>query len=315
MLALLSLFTAWSAEGVIDRVAAVVDEDIVLLSDVYDLGRDFVAQNCKSPVGRDRCIWEAENQILDALIRRSLIKRELQRLQYSVTSSDVDQAIDSIVRDYSLADREALRAEITRSGLTWEVYRQQIRDQLQVQRFQQRVLLPRVSVTQDEVKDLYDRTARGQESEAVVLDAIGVVLPPEEASQDAALIQVEALVQQLRDGELTFEEARERYDAAGLGQAIGDKPYQKGQLTPQLEAVVFDAPTDQVLEPVRVGNMVMVVKVLERTSVKGDVKPYDEVAPALQQQLMMGKVEEAEDAWYQRMRREVSVKVLLPEPS
>ena len=313
MLALLTLFTTLAADGVVDRVAAVVDEDIVLLSDVYDLGKDFVAQTCSGPVGRDRCIWEAENQILDALIRRALIKRELDRLQSGVTSADVDQAIDSIVRDYGLSDRDALRSEVTASGLSWESYRQQLRDQLQVQRFQQRVLLPRVSVSEDEVKDLYDRTARGQVSDAVVLQALGIVLPPEGA--EAARIQVDALVQQLRDGAIDFEAARERYDAAGLGQAIGDRAYQKGQLTPQLEAVVFDAPVDQVLDPVEVGNMVMVVKVVERKKVEGDVKPYEEIRDGLEQQVIMRKVEEAEDAWYQRMRREVSVKVLLPEPA
>ncbi|MCA9567555.1 MAG: peptidyl-prolyl cis-trans isomerase [Myxococcales bacterium] len=313
MLALLTLLAA-AADGVVDRVAAVVDDEIVLLSDVYDLGGDFVEQSCTRPFDRMRCVYEAETQILDALIKRALIKRELERLQYGVATVDVDQAIDSIVRDYGLADREALRKEVEVSGLTWESYRQQLRDQLQVQRFQQRVLLPRVTVSPDEVKDLYDRTARGQSKDAVVLDALGVVLPPD-GSSEAAVAQVDALVAKLRAGEITFAEARELYDAAGLGAAIGDRVYERGKLAPQLDAVVFDAPVDEVLPPVRLGNVLMVVRVREKTSVEGDVKPFEEVKDGLEQQVMMQRVEEAENEWYQRMRREVSVKVLLPEPT
>ncbi len=312
MLFLLASLVAPAAEGVVDRVAAVVDDAVVLLSDIYDLGGDFIRKTCASPIDRARCVYDAELQILDALIRRALIERELERLQFDVNRTDVDQAIDSIVRDYGLADRDALRREVTATGLSWEAYRQQIRDQLQVQRFQQRVLLPRVSVTDDEVKDLYDRTAREQTKEAVVLDALGIVLPPDEEA--AMTAQVGALVEQLRSGALDFEEARARFDAAGLGAAIGDRPYARGQLTPQLEKVVFDAPVGEVLDPIRVGQVLMVVRVNDKTVVEGAIQPFEEVAPGLRQQIMMRKVEEAEDAWYQRMRREVAVRILLPEP-
>lgn len=303
---------AGAADGVVDRIAAVVDEDIVLLSDVYDLGGDFVEQTCTRPFNKAKCVFDAENQILDTLIKRSLVKRELDRLQTGVTSADVDQALDSIVRDYGMKDRQALKAEVEVSGLTWSAYRQQIRDSLQGQRFQQRVLMPRVTVADDEVKDLYDRTARGESSDAVVLDAFGVVLPVDD--QDATIATITDVVAKLNAGELDFAEARTTYDLAGLGAAMGDKPYKKGDLAPAIDAVVFEAPLGTVLEPIRVGGVLMVVKVREKQAVEGEVKPFDEVAPQLRGQLMQKRVEEAEEEWYQRMRREVSVKVLLPEP-
>jgi peptidyl-prolyl cis-trans isomerase SurA len=304
---------AFAADGVVDRVVAVVDEDIVLLSDVYDLGGDFVKQSCTRPFNQARCVYEAETQILDTLVKRSLIKRELDRLSTPVTSTDVDQAIDSIVRDYGMANRDALRGEVEASGLTWSAYRQQLRDQLMVQRFQQRVLLPRVTVADDEVKDLYDRTARSEAGEALVLDAFGVVLPPE--GQEETIALVDDLVERLNAGDIDFEIARREYDAAGLGAALGGRPYKKGELAPAIDAVVFDAPMDVVLDPIRVGSVLMVVRVVGKEAVEGDVKPFEEVAPALRNQLTMQRVEEAEETWYQRMRREVAVQVLLEEPS
>lgn len=306
---------AFGADGVVDRVAAVVDDDIVLLSDVYAMGSEFIAQKCTTPFNKTRCVHEAELQILDALIKQALIKRELDRLAASVGSADVDQALDSIVRDYGMADRDALRKEVTAAGLTWDAYRQQIRDSLQVQRFQQRVLAPRVTVTDDEVKDLYDRTARGQASEAVVLDALGIVLPPDEDARRTVFEQATQLVADLNAGELTFDEARETYDGAGLGAAFAGKPFRQGELTKAVDEAVFAAPLKEVLEPLQVGNVLMLVRVNEKREVEADVRPFDEVSPALRNQLMTERVAEAEQDWYQRTRREVLVKVLLPEPA
>ncbi|MEZ4323338.1 MAG: peptidylprolyl isomerase [Myxococcota bacterium] len=306
---------ALASNGVVDRVAAVVDDEIIALSEVYDLGAEFIDERCKTPFGRERCTHDAELEILDALIKRSLMRRELTRLKIDVVNEEVDQAIDSIVRDYGMADRNALREEVERSGLRWDAYRMQIKEQLQVQRFQQRILAPRVSVSDDEVADLYRRTARGERAPAVKLDAIGIVMPPEEAAQAPVIEQSAALVAALNAGEQDWAEAKELYDGAGVAAALGDHTYKKGQLTPQLDAVVFDAELNTFLEPIRVGNVLMIVRVTEREMLEGDVRPFEEVKPALQNQLFGQRVEEAEEEWYQRARREAAVQVLLPAPA
>lgn len=308
------LGAAFAADAVLDRVAAVVDEQVIALSEVYELGADFIAEECKSPFGQAACVHQAELEVLDALIQRALVRRELEKLKVDVTSEEVDQTIDSIVRDYGMADRNALREEVEKSGVRWDAYRQQVREQLQVQRFQQRVLAPRVNVLDEEVEDVYQRTARGERTPMVVLDAIGVVLPPEGEAQAAALEQTVALVAALNAGTEDWLTARDLYDGAGVSAALGTKPYKKGQLTPQLDAVVFDAPLGTFLEPIRVGNVAMVVRVISREVIEGDLVPFDEVAPAIKNQLFEAKLEDAESEWYQRARREAAVAVKLVAP-
>ena len=100
-------------------------------------------------------------------------------------------------------------------------------------------------------------------------------------------------------------------DGAGVNKALGNGTYKKGQLTPQLDAVVFDAPLGKFLAPIRVGSVMMIVQVLERTVQEADIKPYAEVAPLLRNQLTQQKLEDAEEAWYQRKRRESAIRILL----
>jgi parvulin-like peptidyl-prolyl isomerase len=317
LLALVSFVVAdaHAADNVVDRVAAVVDDDIIALSEVYDLGAEFIEERCKQPFARERCVYEAELEILDALIKRALMRGELDRLRIDVASTEIDQAIDSIVRDYGMADRAALRQEVESSGLRWDAYRQQLREQLQVQRFQQRILAPRVSVSDDEIADLYKRTARGERTPQVTLDALGIILPPDAEAQEPVIAQASLLVEALNSGEQDFEEAVELYDGANLAKAVGGKPQKKGALLPQIDAVVFDAELDTFLPPIQVGNMLVITRVTSRETIEGDVKPFEEIEAQLRNQVFSQKVQEAEAEWYQRARRESAVDVLLPAPS
>src|SRR5262245_7648330 len=90
---------------VVDRVAAVVNDEVIALSEIYEIGGDFIRQKC--PTLEDSCVDGAELEVLDALIRRALIHQELKKLQLDVTAQDVDQAIDRTVQSYGLPDRQA----------------------------------------------------------------------------------------------------------------------------------------------------------------------------------------------------------------
>ena len=44
MIALLLALTAQA--GVVDKIAAIVDDEVIALSEVYELGGDFITENC-----------------------------------------------------------------------------------------------------------------------------------------------------------------------------------------------------------------------------------------------------------------------------
>lgn len=300
---------AW-AGGVADRVAAVVEEEVIALSEVYDLGGPHIAQTCG---GREACAHELELQVLDALIKRALIRNELERLDLKLGGADVDRAIDQTVRDNGLEDRQQLRAEVEASGLRWDAYREELLQILRTQAFQARVLAPRVSVADDEVRDLYQRTVRKGAQLEVRLQALGIAIPEDVDEETAAsmLEQAAALVAAINADELTWEDAVAQYDGAGLSQAIGDRAYRKGQLMPAIDALVFDAPVGIAQAPVQVGPVLIVVRVVDRGLGDAGVQPLEDVESDLRNQLFQRKLEEAEEEWYQRARRESSVQVLL----
>ena len=85
----------------VDRVAAVVNDEVIALSEVYDLGDSYIRQAC--PRMQPDCITQAEVQVLESLIQRSLIRQELYRLGMQVTAEEIDRTIDQVGRDNGLS--------------------------------------------------------------------------------------------------------------------------------------------------------------------------------------------------------------------
>lgn len=304
---------AGAAEGTVDRIAAVVEGEVIALSEVYELGAPYVTQAC--PQLQGACVRKIELEVLDALIRRTLIRQELDDLGLQVTAADVDQAIDRTVREFQLEDRSELRREVEASGKRWDQYRDELFEFLRTQNFQSRVLAPRVVINDDELRDAYKRSARREKKQVVEVSALGIVVPetatPEEEAQ--MIEQTRALVAALNAGEIPWEEAVADYDGADLATALGGQAYEQGVLLEPLDEAVFQAEVEPgtVLEPVRLGQVLALVRVDGRREKEGEQLPFDQVKPELRNQLMMAKIEDAEEEWYQRARREAAIDVKL----
>lgn len=305
---LLPLGTAHAA--VVDRIAAVVEEEVIALSEVYELGGNYIYERC----GDDRaCQREKELEVLDALIKRALIRNELKRLQLQVTGEEIDQAIDGIVRNNRMDGREDLRRQLEAEGTSWETFRQEIAEQLRTQRFQQRVVAPRVIIHDDEIRDLYQRTVRRGAALEAEISALGIVIPADadDATAEQIINETRKLVAAINAGQLSFEEAVAQYDQAGLNELVGGRAYRQGILARPIDEVAFNAEVGTVQPPVRVGNVLFVVRVDQRAMGSSAVPSFEELEPQLRNQIFQEKVVLAEEQWYQRARRQATINVLL----
>jgi parvulin-like peptidyl-prolyl isomerase len=285
-----------------------VEEDVIALSEVYEVGSPYIKDRCRT---RDPgCVRTAELEVLDSLIQRELMRQELVRLDADVKGEDVDDVIDQTLKQYDFPDREALRAEVERGGMTWDAYRSQLTDRERVQRFQQLVLAPRVHVPDDEMRDLYQRTVRDVGAkEEVTLSSFKFEIPrdapPEE--RGARLSQLVAIIEDLNAG---------RRDWAATVAEFGgptqiDGKITEGSLNADLETIAFGTEVGRVGDPVVLGSYAFVMKV-EGKGQSADVAPFEAVADRLRAQIFERKMEDALDEWYEVARRDAVVNILLP---
>jgi parvulin-like peptidyl-prolyl isomerase len=78
-----------------------------------------------------------------------------------------------------------------------------------------------------------------------------------------------------------------------------------------LDTAVFSTDVGEIAEPVVASGHVFIVRVQEQ--IAAEVRPYEEVRDALDQQIKALKGEVEIEAWYQQARREAAVRILLEE--
>src|SRR5690606_40432783 len=93
---------------------------------------------------------------------------------------------------------DRLRREVEATGLRWEVYREQLTEQIRQMKFQEAVIRPRITVSDDELVEQYRRSARefGSPATATVQ---AITLRVEAGAGESALVEVITFARELRE--------------------------------------------------------------------------------------------------------------------
>jgi parvulin-like peptidyl-prolyl isomerase len=150
--------TQGAAQEVIDRVAARVENDIILLSDVRVLARYQQLVDGKS---------ESDAQILDRLIDQWIVRNEAETARFPRPSDDeVSRGVERVQKSFTSAEEyEARKKQV---GLTAADIRTMVSAQLYLSNYLDSRFRPSVKIEPKEVEDFYDKAvipraqARGQ---------------------------------------------------------------------------------------------------------------------------------------------------------
>jgi len=171
-----------SANGQLDRMVAVVNEDVILQSDL-DEAVASIQQQYAGQAGQLPPINVLKQQVLDRLILMRLQLQKAQEQGVRVSETEVDQAIQGVAAQNQMQP-DQLRAEIERSGSSFAAFRQQMAEQILVQRLHQNVVQSSVSVTDSEIDNLLSSPT--YKSGEIHLAHIQISIP---SGADAAAIQ------------------------------------------------------------------------------------------------------------------------------
>lgn len=146
------LAPAASAEQPLDRMVAVVNDEVILQSELNDAVRS-VQQQYAGQAQQLPPMDVLQQQVLNRLILMRLQVQKAQDQGIHVADADVNQAIQGIAQQNQLSP-EQLRAEVERSGESFAAFRDQLAEQITVQRLHQSVIQESVAVTDSEIDNL-----------------------------------------------------------------------------------------------------------------------------------------------------------------
>ena len=247
-----------AAQETVDRVVAVVNDDVITLSELKDMALSLNPTTTQ-PLN--------DRELLDKMIEQKLFEQEAEKRGITVSEAELDASIEGVKQRYNLND-EQMAEVLKRQGLTPEGFREQWRAQTLGNKLLESQLKNKIVVTDDEIRRYYERNYLGGGSNGQALEENKVRIAHVMISyktQDAE--QVADQVADLAKSGEDFDNLAEKFsDDASSADNGGDLGYfQKGDLIDSLEYAVTATPVGSITGPVESPAGFHIIKVLERT--------------------------------------------------
>jgi peptidyl-prolyl cis-trans isomerase SurA len=250
------------ATAPVDAIVAVVDEDVILRSELDRAVANILQQYASQP-GQLPPRPVLERQVLDRLVMLRLQLARAQSTGVRISDAELEQAIQSVASRNRMT-MDQLRQRLVADGLSYDEFRTSLRDEMVIERMRQRYIQSRVQVSEAEVDQLLAvREVGGPE---VRLANIVVALPDGATPDQVATAQRK--ISGVRDiiikGELDFSAAAIRYsDAQNAldGGDIGWRPFDA--IPPAFAGMLQTMKPGDITEPVRGPNGFQIVQLVD----------------------------------------------------
>jgi peptidyl-prolyl cis-trans isomerase SurA len=233
----------------LDGIAAVVDEDVILQSELDRAVANILAQYAER---RDQLPPPEvlRRQVLERLILLRLQTARAQSTGVRISDEEVDAAITNIARQNN-ASPEQLRQQLARDGMSYTEFRSSVRDELMIQRLRQRFAQSRISVSDAEVEAAMAAQGGGVHYRlAHILIGIPEGATPEQiATAQQKMDGVKGLIDR---GELAFAAAAVRYSDSPNALEGGDLGWRTPDEIPTaFAAAIRSMQPGQIIGPLR----------------------------------------------------------------
>jgi peptidyl-prolyl cis-trans isomerase SurA len=312
---LLRVWLVPAAEGVIlDRVVAVVNDEVITLTEVQEEGLRAIRQIVQESLGeeRERRLRGLERQILDDLITRRLQLQEASKEKIEASPSEVRAAIEELKQRSGISSDEEFRVAMTRELLSEEQFRKSIAEQVALTKLVTRQVRSKVVVLDEESRRYYEQhQEQFRETPEIRIRHLLVPVPAQPSQEE--LVEAKNRIEEaqaLMSLGARFSTVAKRYAEGPLAASSGEVwTMRRGELAPELERIALTLPVGQVSGIIVTPAGFHLIQVEQR--VKGQVLPFDEVKETIRQVLLEQKVEAKFKEWLQGLRAKASVEMKL----
>jgi len=339
MLIGMACLPAFCAGQVVEEIVARVNNQIITRSE-YDRSKDQLRDDVKQqdPGNADKVFAEREKDVLRDLIDQQLLLEKGKDLGIT-GDTDLIKRLDQMRKDMKLDSMEDLEKAATAQGISYEDFKQNMRNQLITQKVIGEEVGSHLSISKEEEQKFYDEhkseleqpesirlseiliapkkaekpatdgsAANGPAAEAgkTQADAAG-----EQQAEQAALAAAEAkandLLKQIRGG-ASFEDVAKKYSDGPSAAQGGDLGvFKRGTLAKELEDKTFAMKAGEVTDVIRTKQGYVILKVTNHQM--AGVPPLKDIEPKIQDALYYQELQPALRAYLTKLREDAYIDI------
>lgn len=299
LMALLTLFSGLSyATEVIDRIVAIVNDDIITLSDF----NKYIVSLPKQTVEINK------DQALNDLVEQMILTQEAAKLGITVTDAEIDRSIENVKGRLDMSD-EQMNEMLTKQNLTTEQFRNQWRLQILSGKLVSTLVKGRIAVTDEEIKDLY-KQYYGEIENADEVEIAHILISFDASEEQQALQKANKVAELAKSGSNFSKLVSEYSDDTFSKDKEGVLGYfKKGELVSELEDVVSVTEVGKTSGPVKTISGFHIIKVLDRKTL--DESSVDQYREQLRQEIYKQKVTEELEKYIDGIRENAYIEIKL----
>jgi peptidyl-prolyl cis-trans isomerase SurA len=294
----------------LDGVAAIVNEGVVLKSEL-DLQTAAISKRAEDQGMRLPPPSVLQEQVLESLILKRIQLQRAERIGIQISDQMLNTAIASVAEQNG-AKFEDMPQILESDGISYAVYRREMREQLLLDQLRRIDVVGRISVAPREIEhclaDLEDNVVENSEYD---LSHIFISVADSRTADDYAEAETEAryVYKQLQEG-ADFAEMAVRYSDRENALSGGSLGWRKGDQLPTIYAdVVGSMEAGDFSEPIRAVSGYHIVKVNE---VRG-VNQHSEVEQMKIRHILITPNEIIDDATAEQQLKEAVVRIISGE--
>ena len=297
-----------SANVLLDRVVAIVNQDVITWSELYKNMEADASPGLKAlkEDEKRKIFRENEAAFLETLINVRLQMQEAKHLGISVSDGEIQEAVDSIKKKYSMSE-EAFKESLKGEGFTFEEYKKRLREQIVINKLVNVQIKNKIVVSDEDIrkfitenKDLFENT-EGYKISLIVLKR--------QKNVEKSRVEEKAgeVLTKIGLGE-SFSNIAKQYSEDSSASAGGDLGLlKKSQLNKIFIEVLSGMQPGDVSKPFWTESGLNIIKLESRSAAKNKDEVFEEAGNMLRNKLFTAKF----NAWIKALRERSFIEVRL----
>ena len=252
---------AWAEPVPLDRVVAVVDDDIIMESELVER-TDTIRARMREQRTQLPPLDVLYEQVLERMIIESIEMQMAEKSGIRVSDNELNETLANVARQNNMTT-ETFRETVLSEGMSWPALRDQIRRELTVNQLRQRRVASRIQITDQDVDNfLSSEMAKTNLAPDYrlghILIAINDGSSPQVAEETALLVY-----KKLQEG-ADFAALAAQYSSGEAALSGGDLGWRKAAQLPTLFSdTVLEMKSGEISQPIRSASGFHIIKVLE----------------------------------------------------
>jgi peptidyl-prolyl cis-trans isomerase SurA len=302
-----------SSEAVVDRVVAVVNQEIITFSEVEKMSRSLQVEiQTEDRLERRERVQEIFRKVLEKLIEEKLIDQEVKKSGIKVTSKEVEGAIEEVKRRYAV-DQENFEKLLAAEGVTLETFKKEIEKQILRTKVINWAVKVEPMAGEKELRDFYQKHIdRYRVNESYRISHILFPIPKDASLEQSREIRKRSqkVLERIKGGEdfgemalLYSEDPSSRKDGGDMGY------FKRGELLPTLEREALRLQVGEVSGVIRTEFGFHIVKLLDRKG--GEPPSFEEVKEKVQADYYDREMEKAYLQFLSKLKEKSVIEIKL----